>query len=239
MVEKGKIERLRARQKSFLSKILSTDMWDIVQLDYATDDRSPTLRQMIMSLTSKEDNVPLFHCIDLDWRGDGYTFQYSPLVKVEAECAVHTLYPLLKFKYPEKDIDDHFTSKTIKRCVDYKYDEETGLVVDEVLGDQLTIIDNDNLLGFTFDINNTDNSKAKPDEEQRPNTQTFDKYFPNNNDSVSTFARQFNKNDNNFKPITPSCPQARQLQRSLQDMSPATSVTSTVTMETIQQFSQA
>jgi hypothetical protein len=232
-VEKGKIERLRARQKSFLSKILSTDTWDIVQLDYATDDSTPTLRQMIMSLTSKDDKVPLFHCVDLDWKGDGYTFQYSPSVRAEAECAVHTLYPLLQFKYPEQDIDDHFTSETIERCVDYKYDEATGTVVDKVLGDQLTIIDDDNLLGFTFDINNTDNPKAQPEEVQRPNVQPFDKYFPNDNDSVSTFARQFNENDN-FKPITPSRPQARQLQRSSQDMSPATSVTSTVTMETIQ-----
>jgi hypothetical protein len=37
-VEKSKIEQLRARQKSFLSNILSTDTWDIVQLDYAMDD---------------------------------------------------------------------------------------------------------------------------------------------------------------------------------------------------------
>jgi hypothetical protein len=231
-VEKSKIERLRARQKSFLSSILSTVTWDIVQLDYATDDNSPTLRQMIMSLTTKDKDIPLFHCVDLDWRGDGYTFQYSPQVKHEAECAIHTLYPLLQFHFPDQDIDDHFTTETLERNADLEYDNEKGVVIDKELGDQLTIIDDDNLLGFTFDLN-SDVQLESANETKRPESQTFDKYFPNDNDSVSTFAKQFNENDNTFRPITPSRTSGRRIQRSLQDMSPATSVTSTVTMDTI------
>jgi hypothetical protein len=48
------------------------------------------LRQMIISLTTKDTDIPLFHCVDLDWKGEGYTFQYSPQVKTEAEYAVYT-----------------------------------------------------------------------------------------------------------------------------------------------------
>jgi hypothetical protein len=69
---------------------------------------------MIMSLTTKETNIPLFHCVDLNWKGNGCTFQYSPQVRNEAECAVHTLYPLLKFHFPEQDIDEHFATETLK-----------------------------------------------------------------------------------------------------------------------------
>jgi hypothetical protein len=98
--EKSKIEKLRARQKFFLSNIISAEMWDIVQLDYSAQSHELTLRQMIMALKNKND-VPLFHCIDLDWRGDGYVFQFSPEVKVEAECTINTLLPILKYKYPD------------------------------------------------------------------------------------------------------------------------------------------
>jgi hypothetical protein len=67
-MEKGKTEHLRARQKSFLNNIQSSDTWDIVQLDYSSHENTPTLQQMIMSLTTIDGNIPLFHCIDLDWK---------------------------------------------------------------------------------------------------------------------------------------------------------------------------
>ena len=64
------MDHLRARQQLFLSKVMSTETWDILQLNYSTGgDKSPTLRQMIMRLTVGEDNTPLFHSIDLDWKG--------------------------------------------------------------------------------------------------------------------------------------------------------------------------
>jgi hypothetical protein len=36
--EKGKIERLKLRQKIFLNNILSSTTWDLVQLDYTRDE---------------------------------------------------------------------------------------------------------------------------------------------------------------------------------------------------------
>jgi hypothetical protein len=133
--EKGKIERLRQRQKIFLDKILSTTTWDIVQLDYTRDDSLPTLRQMIMSLTTGAQDVPLFHCVDLDWKGEGYIFQYSPQVRAEAECAIHTLFPLVQHYFPDADLDDSFTSETVDRGNGFKFDPVTGTVVDKDNGD--------------------------------------------------------------------------------------------------------
>ena len=76
--EKSKINLLRQRQAEFLNGIVSRSTWDVVHLDYARDNE-PTLRQMIMSLKTKDDdNIPLFHCVDLDWKRDGFTFQYAP-----------------------------------------------------------------------------------------------------------------------------------------------------------------
>jgi hypothetical protein len=234
-VEKGKIERLRARQKAFLANIQSSVTWDIVQLDYSSHENTPTLRQMIMSLTTIDGKIPLFHCVDLDWRGDGYTFQYSPQVKIEAECAIHTLLPLLQHHFPDVEVDDHFTSEVVERCSTFKFDAKTGTIVDEELGDHLAIIDDDNLLGFTFDIDATATPTKAHEEEARPSHPNVNKYFPTDNDSVSTFARNYD-NDNTFQPITPSRTQARRLQRSLHDASSTTSATSTVTMETMQTF---
>lgn len=94
--EKAKINALRNRQSEFLNMIQTRSSLDIVQIDHAAEDE-PTLRQMIMNIKSKDNNkIPLFHSVDLDWRQEGYTFQYAPNLKEEAECTIFTLLPLLK-----------------------------------------------------------------------------------------------------------------------------------------------
>jgi hypothetical protein len=139
--EKGKIERLRARQKAFLSNIVTSVTWDVVQLDYSPNLNEPTLRQMIMALTTKEKDIPLFHCVDLDWRGEGFNFQYAPGVKVEAECTMTTLLPILHHKYPDAKVEKHFSHKAVDRCEGYTFDPAQGIVVDNLINDHLTFID--------------------------------------------------------------------------------------------------
>jgi hypothetical protein len=224
-IEKGKIDRLRARQNSFLQNIISSVSWDIVQLDYSPKPSQPTLRQMIMSIKSKDD-VPLFHCVDLDWRGDGFVFQYSPVVKVEAECTINTLLPLLKHKYPDADLDRLFTSETEHRCEGLTFDESKGAVVDNLVNDHLTFLDEENLLGFSFTINpdepQTPHNEARPSQEQP---------LYNDSDSVSTLAKP---GQASF--ITPSAAHNQSFSRidtRSNDNTSVTSGTSTVTMETI------
>jgi hypothetical protein len=144
--EKGKIEKLRARQKSFLSNIVSSKTWDIVQLDYSAQSKEPTLRQMIMSLKTSND-IPLFHCVDLDWRGEGHVFQFSPEVKVEAEYTINTLLPILKHQFPDIEVDKHFTHETNDQFEGRIFDPDKGVVVDSLVNDHLVLINEKNLLG--------------------------------------------------------------------------------------------
>jgi hypothetical protein len=182
-VEKGKIERLRARQKVFLQNIVTSTTWDIIQLDYAQNSSQPTLRQMIMSLTTGEDNIPLFHCVDLDWRGEGFIFQYSPSVKVEAECTMNTLLPLLKHQHPLANVEKYFAQNIIDKCDGYEFDEIQGIVVDKNVNDHLTFIDEDNLLGFSLTIS-PDGAAEENNTETRPSAPAL----YNDSDSVSTLA---------------------------------------------------
>jgi hypothetical protein len=183
-IEKGKIEKLRARQKAFLATIVSKETWDMIQIDYASAPNQPTLRQMIMELKSADVDIPLFHCVDLDWSGNGYIFQFSPSVKVEAECTINTLLPLLKHKYPEAEVEKHFSQETIERSEGYKFDPIKGIVVDDFIDDNLQFIDEDNLLGFAFDTAASEIANDPPIE--RP---SVPQALYNDSDSVSTLAQ--------------------------------------------------
>ena len=85
MIEKSKMDKLRGRQKDFLKSICSSTHDDMLQLDYSKDAGNiPTLRQMIMGLKSTQTSAPLFHCVDLDWRSEGFTLQFSSKLATEA-----------------------------------------------------------------------------------------------------------------------------------------------------------
>jgi hypothetical protein len=217
---------LRARQKVFLANIVSSVTWDIIQLDYSSAPDDPTLRQMIMALTTRDNDIPLFHCVDLDWKGEGYIFQYSPSIKVEAECTINTLLPLLKFKYPGIDIEKYFSTEAIERCEGYAFDPAKGIVVDKLIDDNLTFIDEENLLGFALDANEEDNeSNADVERPTRPQPLYHD------NDSVSTLAKP-GKTSYIRPTLTTNVSFTRNEPRS-SDNTSVTSGTSTVTMDTV------
>ena len=81
----------------FLASIKQSQTWDIEQLDYANPDSDDlTLRQMIMDIKSKKiPAIPLFHCVDLNWQGNVYVFQYCPNMEEEAEVIIQNLLPFL------------------------------------------------------------------------------------------------------------------------------------------------
>ena len=178
--EKGKLDRLRARQQLFLSTIQTHETWDILQLDYCSTPGSPTLRQMIMGLTVGEDNTPIFHSVDLDWQGVGYVFQYSPDLKVQAECTIHTLLPLLQYHYPDSAIEGNFTQQVVKRCQNMEYDEETGMVIDPTLDQSMKYVEEVALPGFSLDMSAVTQGAG----ENRPTLPRTG--FPSTSDSVST-----------------------------------------------------
>jgi hypothetical protein len=201
-------------------------MWDIIQLDYSPNPSQPTLRQIIMALNSADKDILLFHCVDLDWRGEGYVFQFAPTVKVEEEGTINTLLPLLKHKYPDKDLESCFSHETVGRCEGLVFDVDKGTVVDSLVNDHLTFLDEENLLSFSSVITDKDNQQESDD--IRPAAAAP---FYNDSDSVSTLAKP---GDTPF--ITPNGNNNLSFSRfenRSNDHTSVTSGTSTVNMETI------
>lgn len=156
--DQAKVLQLKSKQKSYLQAVRTTTSYEIEQIDYAGDipegneNEFYTLRQMIMSLKTDEDEtVPLFISVDLDWKKEGHTFQYAPNFADQAERTILTLIPLLDYKFPDQNIRPFFTPEAHDRCLGMKVNEETGLVEEE--GDELYDIDaDDDMYGFEFDI---------------------------------------------------------------------------------------
>lgn len=155
--ERKKIENLRIRQRQFLNTIRTQTTYDILELDRPAGQGKPTLRQMLMSLKCSENNeVPLFHCIDLDYKMQGYIMQYSESNSVEAECVINAIIPYVKHFYADVDVDDVLTEwfdpVAIDRCENLEYNQDQGMVVDKK-GDMVTsieLLDGDELAGFDF-----------------------------------------------------------------------------------------
>ena len=177
--EKGKLDKLRNRQQNFLKSIKSSTTYDILQLDYSSDAGSiPTLRQMIMSLqSSSKPQTPIFHCVDMDWKEDGFVFQYSPQLAEEAEITLNTLLPLLSHYFPDADVGSNFTNSAEERCLNMVWDDTKKMIVDSEELETEDIREDETLVGFEFN--------AEVLDAQRPSvTQDF---MPGDNDSVSTF----------------------------------------------------
>ena len=182
-VEKSKLDKLRARQKSFLNTIISISTDEIIQLDYSSKGgQIPTLRQMIMNLKSGINDTPLFHCVDLDWRNEGFTFQCSTRMAEEAQTTIHTLLPLLQQQYPDAEVDTNFDENAIFRCQYMTWDEDKQMIVDLLAPEHTTEFGADeNLSGFVFDM------EAVTNETVRPIQNTVQDINPQDDDSVSTF----------------------------------------------------
>ena len=176
-VEKSKMEKLRQRQKEFLQTVTSTTNHDIFQLDYSKNTgKIPTLRQMIMSLTSRSYS-PLFHAVDMDWRADGFVFQFSSTLAEEAETAMMTLLPLLEHHFPDCDVRDNFTQEAKDRSKTMVWDEKRRMIIDTAAGHETEEIEEDeNLVGFEF-------SAEAAESLERPVVKTF---APHDDDSIST-----------------------------------------------------
>ncbi len=190
--QKKRIEKLRQRQKVFLSNIRSTTSYHLIDIDTDFNSDLPTLRQMIMSITANgKPNTPLFHNVDLDYQGMGHVFQYSNDVAAEAECAINTLLPYLMYLFPELDgyEDEYFYDEAIARCEGLIFDPVKGMVIESGDGDNAGIeleIDDD-LDGFNFLATNDDEVQEVTDDIQVRPTNHKKTTGPSDDDSISTF----------------------------------------------------
>lgn len=193
VTEKAKIHKLRNRQKLFTRDVLTATSYDVIQLDYSPISGQPTLRQMIMNIKCKENTTtPLFHAVDLDWKGEGYAFQFSPNNGEEAACVMNTLMVILKHHYPEANVESSFSDGCKQRCRTLTYDVSRGEVYDTAEHEhgnyQFDLADTDDLGGFSFNDTNNDIDSTDNNRPTRPtNTDPRPPHFPADDDSVSTF----------------------------------------------------
>ena len=202
-----KLDRLRIRQKGFLSAVIKSDQnWDILHLDYRLRDNTPTLREMIMGIRSTTHDTNLYLSVDLDWQKSGFVFQYLPEVKEEASSMAHTLYPYLLWQQgvlredPKSDVEDgdedeieplteeelqkFFDGDALMRMEDMEYDPVKKAVIDRDVDNYLEFIDDEDLLGNKFD-KMPEQEAAVPD---RPEPQALESniYKGSDDDTIST-----------------------------------------------------
>jgi hypothetical protein len=147
MNERVKCRQLMTRQRSFCDSTKIIQSQDIMELDIPTNTSTPTLRQLIMSITSIQyPDCPLFHNVSLNYRGDGHIFECLPELEEEASIMTNTLLPYLRHYFGE-DVEAYFTMDTIERCEGLSYDEENNVVVDELQSAAIEIAVGEELLG--------------------------------------------------------------------------------------------
>ena len=199
-----KLDRLRQRQKGFLSSIIKSEQnWDVLHLDYRIRDNTPTLREMIMNIRSATHDTNLYLSVDLDWQKSGFVFQYLPEVKDEASSMTHTLYPYLLWEldlkreedYDSEDEDDtepltadelqkFFDGDALLRMEDMVYDPIKKSVIDKDVDNYLEFIDDEDLLGNKFDT--TPDTATEDYERPEPKALESNIYKGSDDDSIST-----------------------------------------------------
>ena len=133
-----------------------------------------------MDLNSKETGFPLFHCVDLDWRQEGFIFQYSPAAEEEASMTINVLLPLLKHHHPKVEVASNFTEDEAYRCQSMAWHEAQQMIIDLQAPDEtIHIAQEEELGGFVYDLDGLQKLQERP----KPASTTF---LPHDKDSVST-----------------------------------------------------
>ena len=164
----SKHTRLRARQASFISLIEGCISEDIQMLDY--EDEGMTLREMIMSIQSKNPNTPgnLFHAVGRDWKGR-ITFNFLKNKAEEARMIVDGLIPYLQHKYGNT-VNVFFDAEAVIEKETWQWDEEKRMLITPLAKelDGIEEIDQDyDFTGETEDGNKEGNNNKNSENEKR------------------------------------------------------------------------
>ena len=131
-----------------------------------------------MNIKQRGSSAPLFHGVDLDWKGEAYNFQYHCRVKDEAECSINTLIPYLTYHYPTMEVEKYFTEEAAFRSEGLQFDPNTNMVTDSLVS-EIDVEGIENLPGFEIDEVGIVSNSGTPDSEVKT-------FMPGDDDSVST-----------------------------------------------------
>jgi hypothetical protein len=108
---RAKVLHLRARQATFLKKVMVMTSYEIASLDYRfvdTDGYEGSIRDRLMWIPSLErDYLSQFVSVTSQYNGTGVVFSFIPQLESEARSLVASLIPLFKYEYGE-DIKKFF-----------------------------------------------------------------------------------------------------------------------------------
>jgi hypothetical protein len=122
------VTRLRTRQDNFQKQICSAVSWDISAIDFVDPVIGRSLRELIMSIESRQfPGQPLFHIVDLTWSKNGYNFLFFPNVESEARAMMMALLPFLVHHY-KATASKWFTASAQSRALGAVWDPEKGCV---------------------------------------------------------------------------------------------------------------
>ena len=140
---KAKLERLRARQQTWLQKYEKGFSLEINQLDHPIGHNLPSLRIALVSLMSKTDpSFPIFHSVDRStYRESGICFQFLPELAEEARMTISNLVPLLNHKYGP-NVLKLFSPAAVERMEGCRWDPNTEMVIGQ-FEDEIHFLDED------------------------------------------------------------------------------------------------
>jgi hypothetical protein len=74
--------------------------------------------------------------------------------KVEAECTINTLLPIIKNQYPDAVVKRYLSHETVDRWYGCMFDADKGLLVNSLSNDHFTFIDEEIKHLFSSDLYN-------------------------------------------------------------------------------------
>jgi uncharacterized spore protein YtfJ len=129
---RAKVLHLRARQATFLKKIMVMTSYEIASLDYRfVDDEGyeGSMRERLMWIASQErDYLSQFVSVTSQYNGTGVVFTFIPQLESEARSLVASLIPLFRYEYGE-DIKKFFKPDAWEMHEDTYWDPDLRVAV--------------------------------------------------------------------------------------------------------------
>ena len=104
----AKFQVLANRQDGWAKQHMARSRDDIIEIDRMCRNSDKTLRDMMMSITGKDSEYPLFSSVDRKWNGQGFNFLFHPDKVIEANMTLRGLFPRLSHEYGEENITAFF-----------------------------------------------------------------------------------------------------------------------------------
>ena len=182
----AKVLHLRARQATFLSKVVEMTSYEISSLEHSFPDEEGykgTVRNHLMWIRSQEHpHLPQFVNVTSQYNGTGVVFTFIPQLESEARSIVASIIPYFRHAYGE-DIKKYFKPDAWMMHEDTYWDPELRVAIgpDDTRVEE--IMDQD----VEYQWENEEGATKITSIPRRPTPRDKSLYGDDEGDSVSTF----------------------------------------------------